>query len=689
MGKKVLLADDSATIQKLVEMALSDTDYELMAVSDGKQAVDQLPVFQPDIVLADAIMPQMDGYEVSEHVKGNPKFQHIPVILLTGRFQPFDSDRASAAQIDERVVKPFSQDQLVTTINRLVAESSQSDPVQEASVQAETDDLDVPDLSSFEEMPAAYEEDFDDSAFNDDTVHIDQPQESDDAIPTLTENDTVAYSPDMLAAMAKGPEGEDNDLTVSAPDISAFDDDDDDGDEPMMLDDADDAEPMDLEEDSLEEIEPMELEDADDAPEFDTEEDPAGEPMAADDLDEDDEIDDVTMELTTEDLADIEPLDDEDEDPLSASFEDDAASDSSDIELGAETLPASLMDESADSPGEESIDTLPEELPEDTFEPLPEELPEELPEPFEEPASANDHDLIDTVNLDEEEDDSLSEEDFRMSLEGDDEEEATEVDAIQAPMDDLGVEEIDQPLLADELESVEQLPEEDESSAEVLLEDDFEPLPDSADEEDAQLSEEDNVLETGDLAVPLSAAQIDGLDDTLENEPVTLPSEMSDHSDDLVDLDEEPLSFDEEPVSEMPTEELDAPILGELEEDLADEPVEELGDSLIEEEPEVVAAPPAEPAPPEPEPEPEPVAASEPSPEALQPAPVEASAPPVSPSSLSPEQLDQLADKVAERLVEKLGQTSIKEIVWDVVPELAEAMIKKRIYQLEQSVDDE
>ncbi len=687
MGKKVLLADDSATIQKLVEMALSDTDYELMAVSDGKQAVDQLPVFQPDIVLADAIMPQMDGYEVSEHVKGNPAFQHIPVILLTGRFQPFDSDRASAAQIDERVVKPFSQDQLVTTINRLVADSSQSDPVQEASVQAESDDLDVPDLSSFEEMPAAYEAPFDDSAFNDDTVHIDQPQESDDAIPTLTENDTVAYSPDMLAAMAKGPEGEDNDLTVSAPDISAFDDDDDDGDEPMMLDDADDAEPMDLEEDSLEEIEPMELEDADDAPEFEAEEDPAGEPMAADDLDDDDEIDDVTMELTTEDLADIEPLDDEDEDPLAASFEDDAPSDSGDIELGGETLPASLMDESADSPGEESIDTLPEELPEDTFEPLPEELPEELPEPFEEAASANDHDLIDTVNLDEdeEEDDSLSEEDFRMSLEGDDEEEVAEVDTIQAPMDDLGVEEIDQPLLADELESVEQLPEEDESSAEVLLEDDFEPLPDSADEEDAQLSEEDDVLETGDLAVPLSAAQIDGLDDTLENEPVTLPSEMSDHSDDLVDLDEEPLSFDEEPVSEMPTEELDAPILGELEEDLADEPVEELGDSLIEEEPEVMEAPPAAPAPPEPEP----VAASEPSPEAPQPAPVEASAPPVSPSSLSPEQLDQLADKVAERLVEKLGQTSIKEIVWDVVPELAEAMIKKRIYQLEQSVDDE
>jgi len=68
--------------------------------------------------------------------------------------------------------------------------------------------------------------------------------------------------------------------------------------------------------------------------------------------------------------------------------------------------------------------------------------------------------------------------------------------------------------------------------------------------------------------------------------------------------------------------------------------------------------------------------------------PVEESAS-VSMGSLSEEQLDQLADKVAERLVEKLGQASIKEIVWDVVPELAEAMIKKRIYQLEQSVDED
>ena len=124
MGKKVLLADDSATIQKLVEMALSDAEegeYELLAVSDGKQAIDQLDAFQPDIVLADAIMPIMDGYQVSAYIKKDPRYQQLPVVLLTGRFQPYDEDRARQAQIDDRMIKPFSQDKLLSVIDGFIA----------------------------------------------------------------------------------------------------------------------------------------------------------------------------------------------------------------------------------------------------------------------------------------------------------------------------------------------------------------------------------------------------------------------------------------------------------------------------------------------------------------------------------------------------------------------------------------
>jgi len=124
MVYRVLLADDSLTIQKLVEMALSDSDYELQAVSDGRRAVELLPTFKPDILLVDAIMPVMDGYQVCEFVKNDDQFKHLPVILLTGRFQPFDESRAEEVHIDQRIIKPFSQDQLVSTISQLLSKST-------------------------------------------------------------------------------------------------------------------------------------------------------------------------------------------------------------------------------------------------------------------------------------------------------------------------------------------------------------------------------------------------------------------------------------------------------------------------------------------------------------------------------------------------------------------------------------
>ena len=135
MGKKVLLADDSITIQKLVEMAFADTDFILVSVSDGQQAVDRLAEVSPDIILADAIMPHLDGYEVCRYVKSKPEFAQIPVVLLTGRFQPFDQAKAEEVHIDGRVVKPFVQEQLVDLINRLTGKGD-SAPVEDAEAGA-------------------------------------------------------------------------------------------------------------------------------------------------------------------------------------------------------------------------------------------------------------------------------------------------------------------------------------------------------------------------------------------------------------------------------------------------------------------------------------------------------------------------------------------------------------------------
>src|ERR1700682_1837267 len=94
MGKKILLADDSLTIQKVVELTLSGTDYELICVSNGRQAMDTLKASRPDLILADVVMPEKNGYEVCEAVKGDPATARIPVVLLSGTFEPFDRERA-------------------------------------------------------------------------------------------------------------------------------------------------------------------------------------------------------------------------------------------------------------------------------------------------------------------------------------------------------------------------------------------------------------------------------------------------------------------------------------------------------------------------------------------------------------------------------------------------------------------
>ena len=88
MPHKLLLADDSVTIQRVIELTFADEDVHVIAVGDGKQAIDRVQQDRPDIVLADIGMPERDGYEVASFIKGNPQLAHIPVLLLTGAFEP-------------------------------------------------------------------------------------------------------------------------------------------------------------------------------------------------------------------------------------------------------------------------------------------------------------------------------------------------------------------------------------------------------------------------------------------------------------------------------------------------------------------------------------------------------------------------------------------------------------------------
>ena len=120
MAHKLLLADDSVTIQRVIELTFADEDVEVTAVGDGQMAIDRLDADPPDIILADVDMPKRDGYEVAAYVKSRPKLAHIPVVLLTGAFEPIDQARATAAGSSDVLAKPFEPQMVINRVKELL-----------------------------------------------------------------------------------------------------------------------------------------------------------------------------------------------------------------------------------------------------------------------------------------------------------------------------------------------------------------------------------------------------------------------------------------------------------------------------------------------------------------------------------------------------------------------------------------
>src|SRR5688572_29836304 len=116
----LLLADDSVTIQRVIELTFADEDIKVVAVSDGDEAIGRIEAEPPDIVLVDIGMPGRTGYEVAHHIKQSPQLQHIPVLLLTGAFEPVDQAKARAAGCDGVLAKPFEPQLVITRVNELL-----------------------------------------------------------------------------------------------------------------------------------------------------------------------------------------------------------------------------------------------------------------------------------------------------------------------------------------------------------------------------------------------------------------------------------------------------------------------------------------------------------------------------------------------------------------------------------------
>ena len=161
MSRTILLADDSLTIQKVVELTFADTDYEVVAVSSGDDLLRQLPECRPDLVICDVIIPGTDGYDVCQEIKLSADFLHVPVILLTGTFEPFDRDRALAVGCSEIITKPFEARKLVEAVDRLYSAAGVASPPVPPTAEAAASDVEVtppPPMDAPDEAEVARDE---------------------------------------------------------------------------------------------------------------------------------------------------------------------------------------------------------------------------------------------------------------------------------------------------------------------------------------------------------------------------------------------------------------------------------------------------------------------------------------------------------------------------------------------------
>jgi CheY-like chemotaxis protein len=121
MPHKLLLADDSVTIQRVIELTFATEDVQVLTVGDGEQAIARVQTDHPDIVLADIAMPKRNGYDVAAFIKSRPELSHIPVLLLAGAFEPVDELRARQSGCDGVLVKPFEPQHVIARVRELLS----------------------------------------------------------------------------------------------------------------------------------------------------------------------------------------------------------------------------------------------------------------------------------------------------------------------------------------------------------------------------------------------------------------------------------------------------------------------------------------------------------------------------------------------------------------------------------------
>ncbi len=130
MALRVLLADESSTIKKVIQLSLHDFGVEVKSVSNGLDVIQVLENFKPDIVFVDVLLSKKTGYEVCAEIKNHSLHGHLPVVMMWSGFMSLDESKTIIAKPDARLEKPFDSEQIRSLVSSLVPKTN-SNPIKD------------------------------------------------------------------------------------------------------------------------------------------------------------------------------------------------------------------------------------------------------------------------------------------------------------------------------------------------------------------------------------------------------------------------------------------------------------------------------------------------------------------------------------------------------------------------------
>jgi CheY-like chemotaxis protein len=115
-----MAVDDDPVIRGLLEVNLEMEGHEVITAVDGQDALDKVRADPPDLILLDVMMPNVNGWQVAETLKGDDAYRHIPIVFLSARAMEADVNKGTALGVESYVTKPFDPIDLMELVHRLL-----------------------------------------------------------------------------------------------------------------------------------------------------------------------------------------------------------------------------------------------------------------------------------------------------------------------------------------------------------------------------------------------------------------------------------------------------------------------------------------------------------------------------------------------------------------------------------------